>query len=192
MKPSQKLLLCLVAGVLTLLWGQLIADLKGGEEPESISIQTRYGERAVASASKMRIKDLDIDSTIQDLSIAIKAAELVSQRCNPSLILGTQECIDSIRDDKYHTNKVVLPIFEGLATLPTQAKEISYELIRSEANETGLPSKIQDKFYCINPSLSAAEKLIWNSAIQSAELAQEADDLILSMRDKICKTYARF
>jgi len=191
LKPSQKLLLCLVAAVLMLLWGQLISDLRG-KEPESVSIQTRYGERAIASKSEMRITDLDIDSTIQDLTIAIEATELISQRCNPSSTMSAQECIDNIRDNKYYSSKVILPILEDLATLPTQAKEISYKLIRTEANEVEAVSKMQDKFYCINPALSSAEKLIWSSVIESAGLAQEADDLTSSMRNKICKIYAKF
>ena len=191
MKSSQKLLLCLVAAVLTLLWGQLISDLRG-KEPESVSIQTRYGERAVANRSEMRITDLDVDQTIQELTIAIGAAELVSQRCSPSSTISSQECIDNIRDDKYYSNKVILPILQELATPPKQAKEISYSLIRTEANAVERASKMQDRFYCINPALSSAEKLIWTSVIESARLAEKADDLILGMRNKICEVYARF
>jgi hypothetical protein len=173
------------------LWGQLISDLRG-KEPESVSVQTRNGERAVASKSEMRITDFDVDSAIQDITIAIGAAELVSQRCSPSSIISAQECIDNIRDNEYYSNKVILPILEELATLPKQAKEISYKLIRTEANDGETASKVQDKFYCINPALSSAEKLIWSSVIESAGLAEKADSLILGMRNKICKIYARF
>ncbi len=191
MKPSQRLFLCLVAAALTLLWGQLISDLRG-KEPESVSVQIRNGERAVASKSEMKITDFDVDSTIQDITIAIGAAELVSQRCSPSSTISAQECIDNIRDKEYYSNKVILPILEELATLPKQAKEISYKLIRTEANDAETASKVQDKFYCINPALSSAEKLIWSSVIESAGLAEKADGLILGMRNKICKIYARF
>ena len=191
MKPSQKLLLCLIAAALTLLWGQLISDLRG-KEPESVSIQTRYGERAIARKSEMSISDLDVDSKIKDLSIAIKAAELVNQRCNPSSTISYQECIDNIRDDEYYSAKAILPLLEELSTPPTKAKEISYKLIRTAAGEVDLTSKTEDNFYCINPALSAAEKLILTSAIEPAGITQKADDLILGMRNKICKAYVRF
>jgi hypothetical protein len=87
---------------------------------------------------------------------------------------------------------VILPILEELATLSKQAKEISCKLIRTEANDAETASKVQDKFYCINSALSSAEKLIWSSVIESAGLAEKADGLILGMRNKICKFYARF